>query len=233
MKSVEGARVAIQGFGNAGRHAATIFRDAGAVIVGVSDTRGSVVAPKGLDVARVAAHKDATGGVVGAPGTETLPPLAVLESECDILIPAAMENQITTENAGRVKAPLVVEAANGPTTPGADVILGDRGIKVLPDILANAGGVVVSYFEWVQNLQNEEWDEERVDEGLRKRMYRSTEAVMAKQAELTAALDTYQARWQEMAPGAPPLRAPDLRVAATVVAVGRAKATAEARGVWP
>ena len=233
LKSVKGARVAIQGYGNAGRHAATIFHDAGAVIVGVSDTRGSVVTPKGLDLLGVEAHKDTTGSVAGTPGAETLPPLAVLETECEILIPAAMENQITTENAGRVKAPLVVEAANGPTTPGADVILGDRGIKILPDILANAGGVVVSYFEWVQNLQNEEWDEERVDEGLRKRMYRSTEAVMAKQKELAGDLATYEARWQEMMPGAAPLRSPDFRVAATVVAVARAKATAETRGVWP
>jgi len=201
--------------------------------VGVSDTRGSALAPKGLDVDAVCAHKDASGSVVGASGTTKGDPKAALEAECDILIPAAMENQITTENAGRVKAPLVVEAANGPTTPGADVILGDRGIKILPDILANAGGVVVSYFEWVQNLQNEEWDEERVDEGLRKRMYRSTEAVMAKQKELAGDLATYEARWQEMMPGAAPLRSPDFRVAATVVAVARAKATAETRGVWP
>ena len=112
-----------------------------------------------------------------------------------------MENQITMENAGRIKAPLLAEAANGPTTPGADVILADRGIKVLPDILANAGGVVVSYFEWAQNLQNEQWDEDRVDDGLRKHMYRSTDAVVAKLAEITKDLGTYQERWQEMSPG--------------------------------
>jgi glutamate dehydrogenase (NAD(P)+) len=233
LTTITGARVAIQGFGNAGRHAATIFRDAGAVIVGVSDTRGSALAPKGLDVAKVGAHKDSTGSVVGAPGTTSGSPLEVLEAECDILIPAAMENQITLENASRIKAALISEAANGPTTPGADVILADRGISVMPDILANAGGVVVSYFEWVQNLQNEEWDEKRVDDSLRKHIYRSTDAVMARYDEMVANLPMYQARWQEMRPGAPALRHPDYRIAAAVVAVGRAKATAEARGVWP
>jgi glutamate dehydrogenase (NAD(P)+) len=230
---IDGARVAIQGFGNAGRHAATIFRDAGAVIVGVSDTRGSALAPKGLDVDKVAAHKDATGSVVGAPGTATDTALAVLEAECDILIPAAMENQITLENVGRVKAPLLAEAANGPTTPGSDVILAERKIVVLPDILANAGGVIVSYFEWVQNLQNEQWEAEHVDESLRKHIYRSTDAVMTRLDEMTGNLPKYQARWQEMKPGTAPLRNPDYRIAAAVVAVGRTKATAEARGVWP
>ena len=233
LTKIDGARVAIQGFGNAGRHAATIFRDAGAVIVGVSDTRGSALAPKGLDVEQVAAHKDATGSVVGAPGTNKDDALAVLEADCDILIPAAMENQITLENAPLIKAPLVAEAANGPTTPGADVILGDRGIIVLPDILANAGGVVVSYFEWVQNLQNEEWDEQHVDDGLRKHIYRSTDAVISKLDEMVQDLPKFEARWQEMRPGAPPLRKPDHRIAAAVVAIGRTKATAEARGVWP
>jgi glutamate dehydrogenase (NAD(P)+) len=233
LKKIDGARVAIQGFGNAGRHAATIFRDAGAVIVGVSDTRGSALAPKGLDVEQVAAHKDATGSVVGAPGTDKDDALAVLEADCEILIPAAMENQITLENAPLIKAPLVAEAANGPTTPGADVILGDQGIIVLPDILANAGGVVVSYFEWVQNLQNEEWDEQHVDDGLRKHIYRSTDAVISKLDEMLQDLPKFEARWQEMRPGAPPLREPDHRIAAAVVAIGRTKATAEARGVWP
>jgi glutamate dehydrogenase (NAD(P)+) len=128
---------------------------------------------------------------------------------------------------------MVVEAANGPTTPAADEILAAKGIEVLPDILANAGGVIVSYFEWVQNLQNEEWDAHRVDEGLQKRIYRSTEAVVAEQATLLESLDEYRARWARKHPKAPPLAAPDLRTAATLVAVTRTKATAEARGVWP
>jgi glutamate dehydrogenase (NAD(P)+) len=233
LKKIDGARVAIQGFGNAGRHAATIFRDAGATIVGVSDTRGSALAPKGIDVEQVAAHKDSTGSVLGAPGTTTGSPLDVLEAECDILIPAAMENQITLENVGRIKARLVAEAANGPTTPGADDILSDREVIVLPDILANAGGVIVSYFEWVQNLQNEDWEEQHVDDSLRKHIYRSTDAVVSKLEEMLRDLPKFQARWQEMRPGAPPLRKPDHRIAAAVVAIGRTKATAEARGVWP
>ncbi len=233
LQGIAGARVAIQGFGNAGRYAATIFGDAGATIVGVSDTKGGVANPRGLDVAAVCATKDATGTVAGSPSAATVSAAEVLELDCDILIPAAMENQITTENADRIQAKLIAEAANGPTTPGADVILAARGIVVLPDILANAGGVIVSYFEWVQNLQNEEWDEKRVDEGLRKYMYRATDAVMARLDEMVAGLPKYQARWQEMRPGAPPLRQPDYRIAAGVVAVGRTKATAEARGVWP
>ena len=233
LPGVDGARVAIQGFGNAGRHAATIFRDNGGTVVAVSDTKGTAHAADGLDVESVAAHKDETGSVIGAPGTKTLSPTDVLELECDILIPAAIETQITSVNAARVKARLVAEAANGPTTPAADAILAKRGIPVLPDILANAGGVVVSYFEWVQNLQNEEWDEDRVDTSLRRKMYRSTEAVIANRAALLADLKQSQKRWAKMHPDAPPLREPDFRVAATAVAVSRTRATAVERGVWP
>jgi glutamate dehydrogenase/leucine dehydrogenase len=233
LTGVAGSTVAIQGFGNAGRHAATIFRDNGATVIAVSDTKGTAYAEHGIDVETVAAHKDATGSVVGAPGTTTLSPTDVLELECDILIPGAIETQITAENADRVKAKLVVEAANGPTTPAADVILATRGIPVLPDILANAGGVIVSYFEWVQNLQNEEWDEDHVDTSLQRKMYRSTEAVMAKRAELLAGLDDSRARWAAAHPDAPPMREPDFRIAATAVAVSRTRATTLERGVWP
>jgi len=233
LTGVEGSTVAIQGFGNAGRHAATIFRDNGATVIAVSDTKGTAYAENGIDVETVAAHKDATGSVVGAPGTTTLSPTDVLELECDILIPGAIETQITAKNADKVKAKLVVEAANGPTTPAADEILAARGIPVLPDILANAGGVIVSYFEWVQNLQNEEWDEDRVDTSLRKKMYRSTEAVMAKRAELLAGLEESSARWAAAHPDAPPMREPDYRIAATAVAVSRTRATTLERGVWP
>lgn len=233
LSQIEGARVAIQGFGNAGRFAATIFQDAGAKVVAVSDTKGGVYDPGGLDIARVSAHKDAAGTVVGSLDNGGLAPMEVLEVECDILIPAAMENQITRANADRITARVIVEAANGPTSPAADEILAARGIQVLPDILANAGGVIVSYFEWVQNLQNEEWDGPRVDEGLRKRMYRSTEAVVAQHAALVADLDGYRSRWARLHPEAPPLPVPDLRTAATLVAASRTKATAEARGVWP
>jgi len=233
LEKLDGATVAIQGFGNAGRFAATIFEEAGARIVAVSDTQGGVHDPDGLDVARVAAHKDDAGTVVGALDWGKLAPLEVLEVECDILIPAAMENQITTANVDHVAARLVVEAANGPTTPAADTVLASKGTKVLPDILANAGGVIVSYFEWVQNLQNEEWDAPRVDDGLHKRMDKSTEAVVNQLASLVGSLDRYRDRWASSHPDGPPLADPDLRTAATLVAVGRTKATAEARGVWP
>jgi glutamate dehydrogenase/leucine dehydrogenase len=224
--SLDGARVAIQGFGNAGWHAARIFADAGAVIVAVSDTGGAAHLPDGLDLDAVVAHKEETGTVSGTPSTKEIPARELLEVDCDILIPAAMENQITQENADRVAARLVVEAANGPTTPGADRILAERGVEVIPDILANAGGVIVSYFEWVQNLQNEKRDETEVDEGLRRRMYEATDEVLGTRARLLAAMAS-------RSPADPDLYPPDLRAAATVVAVSRTHATARARGVWP
>ena len=233
LAKLEGARIAIQGFGNAGRHAARIFRDAGARIVAVSDSKGGVYDPDGLDVAKIEAHKQEEGTVVGALGNGKLAPQEVLEVECDVLIPAALENQITAENAGRLQARLVVEAANGPTTPGADEILAEKEIKVVPDILANAGGVVVSYCEWIQNLQNEQWEEHQVDEMLRKKMRRATEAVVTERVALSESLDDYRERWHEHVPDAPLLPAPTLRTASTAVAVGRTRATAESRGVWP
>ncbi len=233
LTTIDDARVVIQGFGNAGRHAARIFRDAGANIVAVSDSRGGVHDPNGLDLEKVATHKDEEGTVVGALDNGKLTSEEVLEVDCDILIPAALENQITESNAPRISARLVVEAANGPTTPMADEILQERGIKVLPDILANAGGVVVSYLEWIQNLQNEQWEEDQVDVILRKKMNRATEAVITEQATLHEDLDEFRQRWNEQVPDAAPLPAPSLRTAATAVAVGRARATAEERGVWP
>jgi glutamate dehydrogenase (NAD(P)+) len=233
ISSLDGAKVAIQGFGNAGRHAARIFRDAGAVIVAVSDSRGGIHDPKGLNIQRIERFKDETGTVVGAVDNGKLTPGEVLEVECDILIPAAMENQITGANAANVQAKLIVEAANGPTTPAADEIMAEREIKVLPDILANAGGVVVSYLEWIQNLQNEQWEEHQVDEILGKKMRRATEAVVAERVALCESLDDYRNRWEELLPTAPPLPAPTFRSAATALAVGRTRATSETRGVWP
>jgi glutamate dehydrogenase/leucine dehydrogenase len=233
LTGVDGADVAIQGFGNAGQHAASIFAGAGARIVGVSDTRGAAYHPGGLDLDAVTAHKVETGSVAGAPGTTDVSATGILEVDCDILIPAAIENQITAENADRVSARLVVEAANGPTTPAADRILAVRDIEVIPDILANAGGVVVSYFEWVQNLQNDEWDETRVDARLREQMHRATEKVVATRARLVDGLGDYRRRWEATHPGDAELPAPTLRVAATLEAVTLTRATAEARGVWP
>ena len=233
ISSLGGARVAIQGFGNAGRHAARIFSEAGATIVAVSDSRGGVHDAKGLDITQVEAHKDEVGTVVGALDNGKLTPGEVLEVECDILVPAAMENQITAYNAGRVNARLVVEAANGPTTPLADEILAERDIRLVPDILANAGGVVVSYFEWIQNLQNEQWEEQQVDDMLAKKMRRATENVLSEHAAISEGLDDFRTRWENRFPGLPTLPVPTLRTAATVVAVARTTATAESRGVWP
>ncbi len=230
---LRGATVAVQGFGNAGRHAARLFHDAGAVIVAASDTGGGVHDPGGLDVVRLAAHKDETGSVAGFADAAALGPRELLEVPCDILVPAALENQVTLANVERVKAKLVVEAANGPVTPAADRALTARGIPVLPDILANAGGVVVSYFEWVQNLDNEQWEEHEVLEKLRTKMYRATELVLAKRAALATALPDFQRRWSEVRPDDPPLEEPDLRTAAYVIAVQRCRRATDERGIWP
>ncbi len=233
LTELRDSTVAIQGFGNAGRNAARLFAAAGAHVVAVSDSKGGIYEPEGLEVARVEAHKDETGSVIQMAGTKPLAPREVLEVPCDILIPAALENQITAENASRVEAQLIVEAANGPTTPSADDSLAARGIPVLPDILANAGGVVVSYYEWVQNLENQQWDELEVLEKLRRKMYRATEQVVTKRGALQEALPRYQEAWQAEHPDAPPLPAPDLRTAAYVIAVGRCGTASLQRGIWP
>jgi glutamate dehydrogenase/leucine dehydrogenase len=233
LRNIEGATVSIQGFGNAGRHAAFILRDMGAKVVAVSDSKGGAYDSNGLDLQVVEAHKKATRSVLGTRGTEQLGVLDALEVNCDILIPAALENQITLANADKIKAKMVVEAANGPTTPGADRILANKGIVVVPDILANAGGVVVSYFEWVQNLQHEQWDEHTVHDRLRAKMYRATEVVVATHRRLTRQFPEYEQRWRRAMPNAPRPRKPDLRIAAMVTAMGRCRAALDERGVWP
>jgi glutamate dehydrogenase (NAD(P)+) len=160
---VRGRRVAIQGLGNVGRNLAEILAVDGAVIVGLSDSRGGIHNPKGIDVEAVIAHKDEQGSLDGAPGGESITNDELLTLDCDVLAPCALEHAITAENADRVQAKIVLEGANGPVTPAADRILEERGVLVLPDILANAGGVVVSYFEWVQGLQEYFWKESEVN----------------------------------------------------------------------
>ncbi len=162
--------VAVQGFGNAGSIAARLIRNEGSTVVAVSDSTGGIHNPKGLDIDRVIAWKKEHGTVQGFPGADDITNAEVLEVECDILIPAALENQITSRNADRIKARLVAEAANGPTTPEADEILYDRGVFLIPDILCNAGGVTVSYFEWVQDLNRDHWSETTVNAKLREIM---------------------------------------------------------------
>jgi glutamate dehydrogenase (NAD(P)+) len=167
----------VQGFGNAGSVAARLMSELGSSVIGVSDSTGGIHNPNGLDIPAVIAHKARTGSVVGFEGAEDCTNAELLELECDVLIPAAMEEVITESNAPRIKAKLIAEAANGPTTPEADRILYDRGITVAPDILANAGGVTVSYFEWVQALQAFPWTEVEVNERLSRIMTRAFNAV--------------------------------------------------------
>jgi glutamate dehydrogenase (NAD(P)+) len=163
----------IQGYGNAGAISARLMHENGFKILAVNDSQGGIADPKGLDPLAVLAHKQKTGTVVGFPGSGAVGNEELLTMKCDVLVPAALENQITAPVAKKLKAKLIAEAANGPTTPDADAILESRGIPVLPDILANAGGVTVSYFEWVQSLQSYFWSEREVNLELRDVMQRA------------------------------------------------------------
>ncbi len=174
---LEKSRVVVQGFGNAGSVAARLMAELGSKVVAVSDSRGGIHNPAGLDLAALHEHKARTGTVTDFRGGENVTNQELLLLDCEILVPAAMEGQITAANAGEIKARLIAEAANGPTTPEADTILHDRGVFLLPDIFANAGGVTVSYFEWVQALQAFPWTETEVNERLQRIMSRSFEAV--------------------------------------------------------
>jgi len=175
---MKGLRVAIQGFGKVGKAAAKGLREMGCKIVAVSDSKGGIYASRGLDIQALIEHKGRTGQVAGFGGTKPITNEELLELGCDILVPAALENVITEENAPRVKARIVVEGANGPSTPGAREILNKRGVFVVPDILANAGGVVVSYFEWIQNLHREHWDKAEVNKKLEKKMVKAFKDVV-------------------------------------------------------
>ncbi len=161
--SLRGATVAVQGFGNAGSIAARLFAEKKAKIIAISDSRGGVFNSRGIDPIKAMRYKDRAGTVVGMPGTSRLSNDDLLTLKCDILIPAALENVITLNNADQIKAKIVAEAANGPTTPHADEVLTRKGIMLVPDILANAGGVTVSYFEWAQDLQGYFWQEQEVN----------------------------------------------------------------------
>jgi glutamate dehydrogenase/leucine dehydrogenase len=177
--TLDGLTVAIQGFGNAGSIASELLAARGAKIVAVSDSGGGVHSAKGIDPSAVEAHKKEAGSVVGMRGTDKISNRELLELKVDVLIPAALENQITGENAPRIRPKILAEAANGPTTPEADLILHENGVFLIPDILANAGGVTVSYFEWVQDLANYFWSEEEVNLKLEKVMRRSFADVVA------------------------------------------------------
>ncbi len=205
------ATIAIQGFGNAGSIAAELLSQQGATIIAVSDSRGGILNRAGLNVPEVVAHKAKTGSVIGFPNSDPISGEALLELQCDILIPAALENQITLENVDHIKARIVAEAANGPTTPDADAVLHQRGVMVIPDILANAGGVTVSYFEWVQDLQELFWDEDDVNRRLEKVMVKAF-------ADVHASTRKYNV---------------DMRTGAYIVGIERVANAMRTRGIWP
>ena len=206
-----GARVVVQGFGNVGSVAARLSEQSGATVVGVSDVTGGYYNPRGLDMAAALDYARANGSLGGYPHAEWLTNAELLTLPCDILIPAALEGQLTGANAGQVQARLIVEGANGPTTPEADAVFAERGIFVVPDILANAGGVTVSYFEWVQALQAFSWTEREVNSRLRNIMDKAFH-------DVHATAEKY---------------AVDMRTAALITAVGRVADATTIRGIYP
>jgi glutamate dehydrogenase (NAD(P)+) len=208
---IKGSTVAVQGYGNAGSHLATLLHAEGAKIVAVSDSKGGVHNPKGLDPARLEAHKAKGEHFPTFPGGAGITNKQLLELKVDILVPAALENQITSNNASRIQAKVIAEAANGPTTPLADDILFKRGRTVIPDILANAGGVTVSYFEWVQDFSSYFWDEDEVNKRLEVYMKRAFTSVAATAAKHKCSL----------------------RGGAYVLAVDRVAEATRVRGIFP
>lgn len=251
---LEGKRVVVQGLGNVGYHAAKFFQEGGAIIVGLSESEGAIANPKGLDVDAVMAYRKEKRSLVGAPGSTTLAKREdALELECDILIPAALERQITQDNAPRVKARIVVEAANGPTTVEADEILSKKGVMVISDAYINAGGVTVSYFEWVKNLGHVRFGrmQKRFEQGAYSRLLEAVEDVTGR--KFTAAeIDrlTHGANEEDlvnsgleetMITAYHPIREVwkrhggrvDLRTAGMIVAIDKVAASYEQLGIFP
>ncbi len=210
-KPVRGATAVVQGFGNAGANLARLLHDDGAKVVAVSDSKGGVYSSRGLVPQQVLDHKAETGSVVGLKGAERITNEELLETKCDILAPAALQSQITLRNASRIRARVLAEVANGPTTPGAARVLQDHGVCVIPDILCGAGGVTASYFEWAQDLQGFFWEELEATKQLEKFMKRAFHEVQdnAKRDRI------------------------DLRTAAYMLAVGRVASATRARGLFP
>jgi glutamate dehydrogenase (NAD(P)+) len=208
---LQGARVAVQGFGNVGSVTAALLHELGARVIAVSDVQGGVYHGRGLDIARLLKHQQEVGTVVGFAGGEFITNADLLTLPCDILVPAALERQITSANAPKVQCRILAEGANGPTTPEADVILRERGIFVIPDILCNAGGVTVSYFEWVQDLQNYFWTETQINRRL-------------KQVLIKAFREVYALAQRSQV---------DMRLAALMLGVGRVAEGKRVRGLFP
>jgi glutamate dehydrogenase (NAD(P)+) len=210
-RDLQGARIVVQGFGNVGRNLALLLAEAGATVVAVSDSSGGIYNANGLDMDAVVGHKAETGELEGFPGCDNVTNDEVLLVECDVLAPCALEQVITRDNATEIHAGIVCEGANGPTTLEADEILADRGVLVLPDVLANAGGVIVSYFEWVQGLQEYFWKEDEVNSQLND--------------IITRAFDQTWALHEE--------EGTTMRQAAYALAVGRVAEATETRGLYP
>jgi glutamate dehydrogenase (NAD(P)+) len=208
---VEGARIAIQGFGNVGVTAAELFARAGARVVAVQDSTGTVWNPRGLDVDKLTAHKRAQGRVAGFAGAEPLDGEAFWDVACDVLIPSALEGSVTVERAERTRARLVLEGANGPTVPQADDVLARRGVIVVPDVICNAGGVIVSYFEWVQDFDSYFWNLDLINDRLDKIL-------------IDALANIWETAEQQRVP---------LRTAAFIVACTRVLMAREDRGLYP
>jgi len=208
--NLQGATVVVQGYGNAGNIAARLLAGDGAKVLAVSDSQGGIYSKDGFDPIQALRYKEEHGTLKGFTGTDAVSNADLLEIPCDILVPAALEGQITAANADRIQAKMIAEAANGPTTPEADRILHDKGVLMLPDILANAGGVTVSYFEWAQNIQGFYWTEEEVDERLHRVMVRAFNAV-------------YETAKQHNV---------DMRTAAYVVAIRRVAEAVRLRGIY-
>ncbi|GAB6061756.1 Glu/Leu/Phe/Val family dehydrogenase [Deferrisoma palaeochoriense] len=249
-----GKRVVVQGLGNVGYHAAKFLGEAGAVIVGLAEYEGAVHNPDGLDVEAVVAHRRETGSILGFPGAEDVVPTArALELPCDILVPAALENQITAENAPRIQARIVAEAANGPVTDEAEAILRERGVWILPDVWLNAGGVTVSYFEWLKNLSHVRFGrmEKRFDEDIHRGLVAALERMTGRRFEaaegqrlargpgeeelVNAGLEeTMVLAFREIQETRARLgKEVDLRTAAFVLAIDKIAASYEALGIWP
>ncbi len=208
---LKGARVAVHGFGNAGANIARLVAADGARVVAAADSKNGIYSASGIDIQAALAHKKETTSLAGLPGTKEMPAEEVIEVDCDILLPAALENAITLANVGRVKAKIIAELANGPTTPGADEVLFKEGVFLIPDILANAGGVTVSYYEWVQDQYSFFWSENQINETLEQTMKTAFKSVY----------DTAQ-RYET-----------DMRTGAYILAVDRVAEATRMRGIFP
>jgi glutamate dehydrogenase/leucine dehydrogenase len=209
--SLKGSRVAVHGFGNAGANIARLVAADGAIVVALCDSRSGVYAESGIDVEAALRHKAQTTSLKGLANTKEISAEDLLAVDCDILLPAALENAITLSNVGKVKAKIIAELANGPTTPGADRVLADEGVFLVPDILANAGGVTVSYYEWVQDLYSYFWSESEINNRLEQTMRMAFRSVYEKAQQF----DT------------------DMRTGAYILAVDRVAEATRMRGIFP